>query len=155
MNQHDVMSLLVILCFIAGSLVIGFSLFAGEKRNSSEAYQRGRTYALWLYTARPNTASSEIEKCTEAARVFLDFNDFDQGMLDVKAEKEAASLETYEEAKRRGSKFASQILRNYPETGLMTLQEAYERHSQGIDNFDQAFADGIQEVLDHTRDMGK
>lgn len=73
----------------------------------------------------------------------------------AKEDKESSDLETYQEVKERGIKFASQILRNYPETGLITLREAYERHSQGSQEFDQAFADGIQEVLEQLAGMGK
>lgn len=73
----------------------------------------------------------------------------------AKEDKGTDELETYQEVKERGVKFASQILRNYPETGLITLQEAYERHSQVSQEFDQAFADGIQEVLEQLAGMGK
>ena len=144
----------VLVMFLAIAYAIGVPLFF-KKKNNRNLYQRGRDYALYLYKTDSRSADREIEEKTEEARDFRTFNNFDQGMLDVRAEREVCRLETYKEAKERGVKFASQIVRNYPEAGVQTLVEAQLRHASTQVEFDAAFSDGIQEVLDQLAGMGK
>lgn len=57
------------------------------------------------------------------------------------------------QAKQRGIKFAEQILRNYPETGLESLRRSVaDRRSSSIPG-DSCFADGIEEVLYNLSNM--
>lgn len=91
--------------------------------------------------------------------VFIPRERYEKGLISALKtwelhERGLKEVQTYEEAKQRGIRFAEQILRNYPETGLESLRHSVaDRRSSSIPG-DSCFADGIEEVLCNLANRG-
>jgi NADH:ubiquinone oxidoreductase subunit 3 (subunit A) len=150
----------VILLFLIVAVGLGIWLFCINVLIPRERYERGRRYALDAFEKFGDDAKDGLEDHIESAKIFDCFCEFEKGIISVLKTRELdkrglKEMQTYEEAKQRGVKFAEQILRNYPETGLESLRRSIVDHRNTSIHKDSCFADGIEEVLSNLTNMGR
>lgn len=158
MNHFD--GAVVVLLFLVFCVFVGIVLFSANVIFPRQRYEKGRRYAREAFKKFGDEAKEGLRDHLEVSKIMGCLGEFEKGIVDVLYTRGLSKLgevkmQTYEEGKQRGVKFASQIVRNYPETGVQTLVEAQLRHASSQGEFDVAFSDGIQEVLDQLAGMGK
>lgn len=149
-----------ILLFLIVAVGLGIWLFCINVFIPRERYEKGRRYALDAFEKFGDDAKAGLEDHIESAKTFDCFCEFEKGIISVLKTWElhkrgSREMQTYEEAKQRGIKFAEQILRNYPETGLESLRRSVADRRSGSIPGDSCFADGIEEVLSNLANMGR
>lgn len=149
-----------ILLFLIVAVGLGIWLFCVNVLIPRERYERGRRYALDAFEKFGDDAKDGLEDHIESAKIFACFCEFEKGIISVLKTRELdkrglKEMQTYEEAKQRGIKFAEQILRNYPETGLESLRRSVADHRSSSIPGDSCFADGIEEVLYNLANTGR
>ena len=151
---------IVVLLFLVFCVFVGIVLFCANVIFPRQRYEKGQQYALEAFEKFGDEAKEGLQNHLEAPKILGCLGEFEKGIVNVLESRGLCKLrevkmQTYEEARQRGVKFASQIVRNYPETGVQTLVEAQLRHASTQVEFDAAFSDGIQEVLDQLAGVGK